>query len=839
MKYFLDDYIATLSPSGAKKAAYLLANAKIEKEQFKAIEAKLADGLNLGKIQLAQYRTAEIVSGSAMTEMFREMDLSITDVFNRANDISLLLDNYKDVLSTDIKALEDELMVLEKAIDNYAFLIADNGAFDYAFLESFSDERGRETEFEKIPDRAGLEFTQSDWATIDTATGTLISTSDYAQTWPISTTKIVKTNVSTLLSDTDIATLDNIIKPSLDTGWKVSLKSPTLIQGRLQEFEDSEANTTGPQFVLEFTLASPSPADTIKIVPFAEWGLTLTEVRTFKDEDDSVYQRVWSDNVDVVQPYSVHFPRSVVSRFRLYFKQPTYRRGLERPVAVEDRNKKIFDEMIKKNITPAEIAPINKDTPSVGSRSPNGAYDQRVIMYLDDKIKRKKTDTPFSTSRPRTDYRKNWGAFSYRSMHLERRSFQDDRKIWANQDWATQLVGDVVRSIANSEAIWGNVLNSQHQVKPAWAPSATSVRPDQDHTVPRTSASQDPHAVQGLGEGEVSLPYSYKLGMRSVLIGLATPNERSVFVSRRLDAPGSVGSVRIKSAYINQNLLDTDKDSARVTSIEYSVSNLSKPIREADWTAILPIDATIVEGERLFPDSFGLCRLRFTAKTDAPIKIYINGYFQADYDITQMARRSNNGQGLAYESISIPLDHFTSTDILTVDYTPSRDYSTIEFPPADPTAAPPLVSIYDSDGAGEGYVDSGNQLVIYTSQNPYIDYRQVATSTYSTTLGLSSYSPIVVKFTDGTIATNLTNYKDGVQTLLDPSNEKYQYIQSGNTLMFNKVVTTPFRVFYQFQPSDIRVRVVLRCNHTEFVTPRVDFYQLKAKTIKADAKRKL
>jgi hypothetical protein len=254
---------------------------------------------------------------------------------------------------------------------------------------------------------------------------------------------------------------------------------------------------------------------------------------------------------------------------------------------------------------------------------------------------------------------------------------------------------------------------------------------------------------------------------------------------------------------------------------------------------ILPIDTTEIVGERLFPDTDGLCKLRFTAKIDAPIKVYINGYHKKEYEINKIARRKDSQKGLSFDALMIPVHDYGSSDIITVDYTPSRDFTTLEFTPLDPSKAPPLVSSFDADGAGEGYEDSGNQLIVALKHSPYIDYTQVDAATYSSTTGLSGYSPIVVRFEDGTVAYNLTNYKDGTQAVLDSGNANYQFIHSGKNLMFNKIVSSPFRVFYQFQPSDVRVRVVLRCNSTEYATPRVDYYQIKAKTKKADAKRNL
>lgn len=844
MKYFLDDFIATMGRDGGDRAAFILAAAKVEKEDFETIKNSLDKNLALGKVELSDVASADLVSGSSLEAKFRDLDLTMSEIFARSNNISLLLDNYVGVLSADIKALEDELAAIEKNVNNYAFLIADNGAFDYAYLEGFSDERGRELELEEIPDRANRNFSVADWATVNTVSGELTMTDFGAGShrWPISDVRIAKSNVSALLSGKDIQTLKNMVEPRPDNGWKLSIKSPALITGTLEGFRDDSNDptpSTGLKIALEFTLAGPAPCDTITILPFTDWDFHLEEIRVYSSDDDSTYSQVLQTQRSVNGAITISFPTVVATRFRIYATQPTYRRAFTRPLSAEDRNKQMFEEMDAKNIIPNDKHKPNQVTPLSGSKSSYGWWDQRMFMFLEDKNKRRKEGTPFSVGIPKADYRKNWGSFSYRSNRLERKAFEANRSAWASEDWATRLVEDVVKDIANAEGLWGTVLNSPKQVKPAGGVSADELRTDRDHNMPFTSSSVDAKTVQPIGEGISSMPYIYKMGIRHIEIGQSTTKDRAVFLSRRMDAPGDIGTVRIKSDYTNQMVTDTDRDSDRITSVEFSVTPVAKPLAESDWIPILPIDTSEIIAERLFPDASGKCILRFSAKIDAPIRVYINGYQKKNYDIKDIARRKDTRNGQSYDALTIPVSDYTSNDILTVDYTPSHDFTTIDFPPLDPLASPPLVSSYDDDGAGEGFLSSSGQLVVNVRHSPYIDYKQVATATYDADHGLSGYSPLTVRFDDGTIAYNLTNYKGGTQTVLNPGSDDYQYLQSGKSLMFNKIITKPFRVYYQFQPSDVRVRIVLRCNYNSFASPRVDFFQLKAKTKKPDAKRKL
>ena len=53
-------------------------------------------------------------------------------------------------------------------------------------------------------------------------------------------------------------------------------------------------------------------------------------------------------------------------------------------------------------------------------------------------------------------------------------------------------------------------------------------------------------------------------------------------------------------------------------------------------------------------------------------------------------------------------------------------------------------------------------------------------------------------------------------------------------LIFNRIIDTTLKVFYQYLKNDVRTRVVLRANNKDLVSPKADYYQIKAKTRKAD-----
>ena len=107
---------------------------------------------------------------------------------------------------------------------------------------------------------------------------------------------------------------------------------------------------------------------------------------------------------------------------------------------------------------------------------------------------------------------------------------------------------------------------------------------------------------------------------------------------------------------------------------------------------------------------------------------------------------------------------------------------------------------------------------------------------YDEEIGFHPYNPVLVTTSSGEEVVNLTDYSGGVQGVLSPEEEKLQFIHNGRNLIFNRLIDEPFRAYYQYLPSNTRLRIVLRSNHKDFVTPKVHAAQVKAKIHTADSR---
>ena len=328
---------------------------------------------------------------------------------------------------------------------------------------------------------------------------------------------------------------------------------------------------------------------------------------------------------------------------------------------------------------------------------------------------------------------------------------------------------------------------------------------------------------------ESSYKYRYVLGIKYVKAKLCNYAQRAVYISKPIGVSGDISEVKLKESSINYYF---GSESNSLTSVEYSVSNRPDIFSESSWTPILPIGEPLVQGERLFPDSSGIALFRFNSIGES-ISLYKNGirYTESDLASFYLTRENTN----TIYGLKIPFSKYTSGDVLTCDYAVDSKSNIISFDNfADGVNS--YLAYSENDIPGQSFYGTG-QVEYSLEYVPYIDYAQVASSSYVAGLGLAPYSPISILLGDGTYATNLTNYKDKAPVSLDKNSSQYAFLQSGNIIIFNKPVNLNFRVFYNYLPSIFRVRVVLRSNYLETVSPKVDFYQVKTKTRKPDSQR--
>lgn len=798
MRSYLSNFITTLSNRRQIRVGVLLDNARVSKDQINLLAQQLFSEFGtFAALSLSQEQVNSLITSGSASLNFRDAYLRISDLFRMSNVISLMLDSHSASLSSDIKAIEDELVALEKMAANYAFLLGDGKAYDYAFLEPFNDANGREPSFNfPIPDRAGQPFGPAEQGVILADQGVL-TIPQMGRTHGI-VGSILKGHTELMQN---ITNFENVYSSTSATGWSAVIKAPgPITSGILGVSERS-----GAQLLLEFSLSQPAPASQIKISPLADFALDVLQVTLYTGDSDDTANPLL-DDVDsrtLTRPLTLSFPMQPVSRFRVLLCQPTYTRTNVLRNSSEEESRVALEEV--KSRKASRIAPLGKET----------------LRTIEDRFRR------------------------YRLTALGRKV-----RVGANLSDRQYKLG--IPSSGNS---WG-VLNASHflsslQHRPSdpeqWNPqdalSKTFYRVAQEH-IPELKAYManwsdiDPYDPDfRAADAALSVPenlnpqnynYQYRIGLSNVSIGADAPGFRGVFVSKSAPAPGDIGMTRIKTAQTN-SFTTVVRDSRQVTSVEYSVTNRSDPQLETHWIPILPVSDTEVKGERFFPDTGGRGFLRFPADPVTSIWLYRNG------TKLSLGRGANIlGPGTTnIIGLTLPVGDYNLDDIFTVDYTPAGDQTTISFEAAGFIDEVPLVTAYDETGAGETYTTTVGPNEVSLRHTPYIDPAQAAASYYNQYFGHSTFQPIVVSMASGALATNLTNYSGGASSALPLADQGYYYRHAGRTLVFNQPASS-FRVFYKYLENAVRFRVVLRVNDKNFVTPQVDFVHLKGKTRRPD-----
>lgn len=824
MKDFLDDYITSLTSKQRANIFDILGAARVGKEELDTLAKKLADTKRQAPLVISPEKFGGFIAAANLDAMERDVSTKLKDLFAVSNNISLILDSHTSLLTSEIKALEDELTAIEKTLQNFAFTLSDNGFYDYAFTETFNDATMLDDSMTiPLTDRSGTDFTNLEIASVNSSSGTL-TLSPSLQTMYHLTPVVVDSNcISLATSDTGIANATNL---NVGNGWRIAISSPRPITSSIPG-----ATKQGAQVAAEFTLDAASPCDTIILTPFADIPVDLLEVKLYTSLTDNSPISILPDVQVVDRPINISFPLQNVAKVRLILNQSIYNRGSQTPnksqTVYRDFNNGIRFEQEKTN----EILhkPYNR----------NSKVWKRVF------ISTQKFDLDVNIFRaeiPQSKIEATRGPLTIDKLLSRTSTMRTDKDIWEYQSKPVGLLKKMIdeKLFGSNSALMGDrhVFNTGSTNLKSYSALLASMVSGVSQEYPRINNQQAPINVDILSYAKIGeedyLKYQYNLGLRNIQVGTGMRLYRGVFITKPIPAPSDSAEIKIKTDDINFALAETTRDSGLITSIEYSVSNKSKPASEADWIPIMPIDTTLVEGERLFVNEAGYAILRFAADVSKELAIYKNGYKISIDDIAL----ATSPDGASIKSLRIPMDTFLATDIFTVDYTPYNNEAIINFAKKgfDQTM---VASAYDDSGAGETFSGTGGGQIILLNHDPYISYELINQgSTYSSTYGLMGYQPITIVMADGTTALNQTNYVGLSQNNLSTyDGSTYAYLHSGKNIIFNKPIDTSFTVYYQYLPSNLRLRVILRVNDINYVTPVVNSVQLKTKTLKADPRK--
>lgn len=291
---------------------------------------------------------------------------------------------------------------------------------------------------------------------------------------------------------------------------------------------------------------------------------------------------------------------------------------------------------------------------------------------------------------------------------------------------------------------------------------------------------------------------------------IAVFQDRSVFASKKIPINGLPMRVKMMSNYFTENEYEEQLSSDK-TSIEFSISIKDNPIFEQDWIPIMPYNDTMVRTEILYPDSSGLCTLRFLP-TEESVRLFQNGN-QSRFDSYSVDGKNVNIKQLDKNSI-----YFTSYSLL--DEKSSKEPLLFSR-----SMSNPVLTSSNSDGStGEKFTKTNMNNTVQLQNTPYISGEKLIGAVYSSTNGTittnkssfnnfdySNYCPVKVVFNDGSSAINLTNYiRDSFEMPAFYSQTSILFIHSDNNIIFNQPINKPFMVIYQYIPSIFRYRVIMR-----------------------------
>lgn len=706
----------SLGVLGITRASRILDGLKIEKSNLASVANRL-DSLPINTaITIPDEVLFSRVRASKNVLSFRDIAARLETLYEESNLVSLLLDGYGGALTTDIKVLDSEITALEKALANYSFLLSDGGSFDFAFMEPFSDELNRDSFDWPITDRAGLVFSDLDGASVDTAEGTLKLTDNINVSYPL-TGAVVSSNSSAMeISNTGIR---NALDRDLSRGWRVSINSPRVINSTLKEFVGlyNQDNWTGAQYVVEFNIPSPAPADTITISPCSEYPFELTQVQILPiktTEDQPKF--ILTAPIKINKVTSVQFPMQTVQRVRLYLRQDTFL---------------------------VNSAPPQPQSETVGALLFSSITDQWKLSASGVRFGSSDREDTSLSNPSIEDFRRPWEVnTAYRSMYRDGRVTNPYRQV----DMETTLSRQIADIVGNGLL---NIISPGTVPLPTNDPlsrlAGIKLQNDVNLENPIVVSTTTNNDLRYMGKNpNTGSVFSYNFGIQLIRIGLGGKAFKGTFVTKPIPAPGDMGEVKLKTGEANYSYADTDKEMVAATFIEYSVTNKSNPKLESDWIPVMPIDAPDSIDELFLVDATGLGLFRFPASIDESVILYKNGY-RVDRPLNDMLVMAENKRSII--GLKLPIGFATKEDNLICSYTPALDTKVLNFENAG-LGLPPLAAAHDEGEAGEGFAASNSDLTVDLKFSPYIDYGSVDSSTYNSTYGLVPYQPIIVSLGD-------------------------------------------------------------------------------------------
>lgn len=856
---FLPDTINTFSTSSRTTVNSLIRQMKVDKTDMQGLINKLSSFGTSSNYSSSRIAPLSRLNTEILVDTFRDSSLRMRRMFSAANAVGIILSSMIDVFFSDIKKIEDDLSKMESYLDNYEFISGKDDLFNLNHVEKFdslTDSYIYEDSLIALSDRDGVNFPPGGNCYIDSQSGTIKIGSSLNRINLINNVEsinILNNYSSNVTTSTDI---QKIFNDNKSESWTVTVKSPSIINSNLESLEKyltyDYSFLRGAQTEVEIKLSSPVEIDCIKIDPNKSNGLSLLQLVIYGSDissnSASVASNEFVENKILSSPrlldkYSeISFSRILTNKIIFIFNQANYLKNTIPP---------IYSEIISKGIA----SYISKKL--VERRSAFSLYQDMVYWHF---LKNSTVKGLRKSATATDDY------YSNRFPQVKEQSFVDQIEEALKQGNAAvedietykqyNILADYIKSIFAGITFDKKVFESNFYVESSTNRSLTFNAQAGSVFVAGNSNLRDPiylqfdepiysnqSSISALGSffsDEKVNQYEYSFSLNSIDLCISnqsdTKLQKGCFISKRIGDNNQVIAVKakVKASDAYSIFSNNDYDLKESMSYELSVSNSARPSTEQDWIPVVPSNISRIGSEILFIGSDLRANLRFKAKTGT-VTLYKDGKYvnPSLYNY----RPSDNSIRIIDTTLVRPENIIVASydlDFQQYDYNQVDLLSLGKFKES-------IKTYIGVNGQGERFISTNSDRKIKLSYIPYVNETYSSTSRYNSTVGTiyqaqySGYSPVKVMFSDQSYAVNITNYSP------DPAGASFYqstaplFIQNGKEIIFDRQITTPFTVFYDYIPADLRFRVIMRNNIPNlFSASAIDEVILKMKTINYD-----
>lgn len=867
---FLPDTIKTFSNQSQQTVGALIKSIKADKAQVSEIVKSLSTFSAGADYAPSNINPRDLIESETLVDAFRDMQMRFAQYFNTANAINVTTNSMVDVMLSQISNIEKNIEYLESYINNYDFISGKDDLYNYSYIENFNNAlKSNENTAKKIPytDRGGAPFDGNGNGYIDPVVSKFRIGSGINFINPVGLIKslILDSNYSQYISS--ISDNANLFNEKQSNVWNVSIKSPTILTSLpkfLSQYIDYDYSyIVGAKTVLEINLIKEIEMDVIRINPNEFNGLQLMQVaidsaniaETIYSANSNVpnsgYQlkKLLSAPVQMKSTFDITFPLDKVRKIVLVFNQPSYTKSVNK-ISPDESAARVIQSLLQQS--------------RLDKKNAHNKLQDIVLEYfrknssIDEAKKNEYSYSDYYSYKYPIDenHKHNSGYEKFMNQKNNLVNIDQDNNLFSENQLTHTVRNILSQALGQKFNMFNNTMfldkkagigdqslsginNSGHLIA---NDSGGSWRrgPGQfmnDSRMPGSTFMSN-LITQNLDSQVNSFEYSFSL--KNVQFGRTNKNatnalnmSKASFISSTVAIPGSALGIKAKI-----NLDDNTSsialpnfDLKQANSYELSISLKPEPTSENDWRPIVPYGSSTIESEILFVDPLSkTATLRFY-----PIETSLRLY--CDQKLV------NNNFGINKFNKTITIDNFQPKSTYIVSYSVddinfSQDYIDLS-----------VLGISDSFVGsstnrvnGESFNKTFTGNTVKLDNEPFVDQEKLVDASYSHTLGTittltnQGYTPVAVRFSDGTYAINLTNYIDGNnQKATFYNTSEILFFQNGKDILFNKEINKSFNVIYNYLDNYLRFRLIIRNNYNNyFSTGSVDNIMLKIKTKNTD-----